>query len=266
MKTFLIIVFTLLIIGCQQNDKYQIVTAETKIFRLNKNTGEIVVISKDGIQKYDDKYLEQDSELNQLRKDEERFFPESSKEMWSTLSYKWRNNKILFKYKFGPYSEILHKKFDEGINSVTLIFDDEDGFEIASTKIMLSSLTRVVGDDGNPEYWSYEDYVKCSKDDYLLIKDWSLPWIFTKSLKSSIRGVAKELSKKYRINLDKIKNLIKNEIILGKIDGDNLFIKSRTGYMPLEKKLVPYIIKNAEEFGMLQRQALTSPTDTTENQ
>lgn len=256
LSIIVIVACCLMATACDQDKKspkFQLLTAGKNIYRLNTQSGEIIVFSQNGIKKYDDDYiskaLQKESGLSQLKTDKSKTFPESNGQMWTILSYKWRNDKILYRYTFGPYSGKLQKALNDFSSSITLNFLDKDGFPVVTQIISLSSLIRIVDEDGRPLYWQKEGKISCSKDDYLLITSNSISWSFSKSLRESVNNYAKILEKEHRENWDKLKELIKSGKILGKIKGDNIFIKRENGYKKLNRKdytLVELILKNAE--------------------
>jgi hypothetical protein len=218
---------------------------------LNTKSGEIVVFGRDGIQKYDEEYIrqryQQNSELGNLKTEDKKTFPESNNQMWTKLKYKWRNDKILFQYTFGPYSDDLHKRMKDSFSSITLTFIDKDGFDVASQRIKLNSLIRVVDENGNPNLWRKEGEIPCSKDDYELIEAYSTPWSFTKELRDAIAKHSVKVKKEREENLATIKKLITDGEILGKVEGDSLYIKNKNGFERIEDndhEQIEFIIKN----------------------
>lgn len=261
-KILTLLMLCALLAGCnlqEEKPKYQMLNAGTDVYRLNTTSGEIVVFGRDGIQKYDDEYIrqryQQKSALSDLKTDDNKTFPESNEQMWTKLKYKWRNDKILFQYTFGPYSENLHKKLGDSYNAITLTFVDKDGFDVVSQRINFNSLMRIVDEIGNPNFWQKEGEISCSKDDYKLIEGYSAPWSFTKELKNAIVEHSLKVKKERQENLATAKKLIEDGKILGKVEGDSLYIKNKDGFKKIEENdhdYIEFIVKNTDLLRLLQ--------------
>jgi hypothetical protein len=202
MKFISLLIMIIAVSACENSEhKYQILNNESEIYRLNKISGEIVVIGKEGIQKYDEEYITQrykdNSLLSDLVTDYDISFPESSGEMWTILNYKWRNDKIIYRFEFGPYSSDLNNEFGSPYKSnfVTLSFIDKDGFEVVSKSIKLNSLTSIVDESGKATHWIASGDILCSQDDYKLIKNYTLPWAFQDQTTNKIRIFSRGLEK-----------------------------------------------------------------------
>ena len=270
---FAIIACSLLVASCDQDKhspKYQVLTANNNIYRVNTQSGEITVFTHNGIKKYDDYYIDQalqeESKLSQLYTEDGKTFPESNGQMWTKLYYKWRNNRILYRYSFGPYSDEIQKALvaeedefrpieDGPKSSVTLKFLDKDGFPVVYDYFHLSSSTRIVDEHGSPTCWEKGGEIPCSKDDFMLITSNSVSWDFGKSSEEAIKRYAKVLKKKHADNWSRLKELIKSGKIMGKVEGDNLFYESRGRYTEVDKKnyaLVESLLKNNNLIKSLQ--------------
>jgi len=251
-----------MVTACDQDRKspnFQLLTANKKVYRLNTQSGEIIVFSRSGIKKYDDNYIAQafqrESGLSKLRTDK-KTFPESNGHMWARLSYKWRNDNILYRYSFGPYSDELQKALNDFSSSITIEFLDKDGFPVVTQNISLSSLTRIIDENGKPTFWQKEGKISCSKDDYLLITSTSTPWSFTKSLRETVKKCTKALKKVHEENWKKLRALIKSGKLMGKVENDNLYLLEKDGsYKKIDPKdyaYVEFLIKNPELVNLLQ--------------
>jgi hypothetical protein len=264
MKQIVILVtLCALLVGCNQQKeekpKYEMLNAGPDVYRLNTTSGEIVVFGRDGIQKYDDEYIRQryqhKSALSDLKTDDQQTFPESDGQMWAKLKYKWRNDKILFQYTFGPYSDDLHNEFRNSSSSITLTFIDKDGFDVVSQAVRLDSLMRIVDETGNPSLWQKEGEISCSKDDYKLIEAYSAPWSFSKEVKSAIAKHGEKVKKQRQENLATLKKFITDGKILGKIEDDSMFLKTKDGFDKIEQsdhERIEFIVKNTELIRLLQ--------------
>jgi len=221
----------LLISGCNwlTND-YQIITHDNTVYRLNTRTGELIIINNDkSIEKYCNDYIKDVfsdksqviriknasfsySPFNELKSYKD-YFPGSSKQMWTLLKYKWRNNEILFNYEFGPYSEeldkIIEKRFrkdppitEEDIfdrifpEKLTLHFIDEDGFDITSIIIELQDFLRIYDENGQIHHWKCDGSLECSLIDYIAISGYEISWSLGKVFKKALHSYSNELKLK----------------------------------------------------------------------
>ena len=132
-----------------------------------------------------------------------------SNEMWSIVGYKWRDGNILFRYKFGPYSDEISKEIESGSDSIWIKFVDIDYFDIIEKKILLSSCIEVFGDNQRPAYWSYEGEISCGKDNFNEISYYTHSWIFNDKLIQGIATFDKKLQEE-RKTVEEAKKEIEN--------------------------------------------------------
>jgi hypothetical protein len=202
MKRIIIVIFCLFLFGCDQfpiSKKYDLTIKDDTLIRFNEQTGEIVIVKKDGnLIKVDNAFINKanlSEAPSELKTNKNLNFPMSSK-MWSTLKYKWRNENILFRYEFGPYSDEIQSEMVNNSNSITIVFVDEDGFDIIKERILLSDCLRTIGDNNLPSYWSYKGKVSCDKKNFDLLSYYSQQWRFSDKLDQKIAEFNKEAKEK----------------------------------------------------------------------
>lgn len=270
--SFFLTFFTILCINCAEDNspkqKYQIVDSPNGVYRLNTENGEIVLFGKNGIKKYDDQYIErkykQDISLNDITHDESKCFPGSHETMWTQLSYKWSNGKVIYKYSFGPYSEQLDKVFKQANSSLEVRFVDKDGFRIADFVILLNSLTIMVDRNGSGIQWEVEGELPCTKNDYKLINSYATEWSFSNSVKAGISAHSRRIKVKNSENIRKIMDHIKNGKIVGGIAGDKCYVQKNTRYQnvnDLRCEDIDYIANNPEIYRLNSQQEKIGPFD-----
>lgn len=264
MKKLLLFIMSLLLLsGCEDfgPNKYELKKADNKLIRLNKKTGEMIVLNGNNILKIDDHYIKSKTkEIEDLHKPiffNKRAFPESKGLMKTNLALKWIDNKILYQYIIYPYDEDIYQSFKKGSDSLTIQFIDIDGFEIKSATVTLSALIRSVDDAGTPNAWSYDGSLSCDQELFQLIKDVSPQWRFSKELRSSIRKHATRLEKELKNLNDKLTSLINDGEIVGVIKGNGDYsIKNTYGKdIDVAKDnltYIKYIVNHKEEFKFIE--------------
>lgn len=201
MKRFLVLVICsfLMLSGCDQflsKEKFQIIIKDDIFIRLNKETGETILLNKDGKVINVDDIIANKANLDQsptkLKTDKTMTFPGSS-EMWATLQYKWVDSKLLFRYEFGPYAEGIDKERVESSDSFIVKFQDADGFDVLESRIQLADLIRTMGNKNSPSHWNYESKISCDKKDFNQIAYYSPQWSFSKKMSQQITQLDKDL-------------------------------------------------------------------------
>ena len=208
MKHIFIIISCLFLFGCDQFPtfkNYDLTVKDDTLIRFNKQTGEIVIVGKDGsLIKVDNAFINKASlsEVpSELKTDKRLNFPMSSK-MWSTVKYKWRNENILFSYEFGPYSDEIQNEMKNDSNAISIMFIDVDGFDIVKKRILLSDCIRAIGDNNLPSHWNYEGKVSCDKKNFDLVSYNSHQWWFSDKLNQTIAEFDKKIEK------ETVKNIV----------------------------------------------------------
>jgi hypothetical protein len=175
--------------------RYEIFIEKDGIIRLNKETGEILIVSNNG-ELFNINEAKIDKSPTEIEEKKDFGFPGSTK-MWGKLAYKWKNGHLLFRYEFGPYSESFNKSLYESKPEISLIFTDKDFFRIAERKISFwnqsDKITRIVGIEGEPSYLSYENSIECEKQDFLGIKNATYTWTYPDEFKQVLKKVDQEI-------------------------------------------------------------------------
>jgi hypothetical protein len=186
--------------------RYEIFIEKDGIIRLNKETGEILIVSNNG-ELFNINEAKIDKSPTEVVEIKDFGFP-GSKQMWGKLAYKWKNGQLMFRYEFGPYVESFHKSLYETNPEFTLIFTDKDFFTIVDKTISFwnqsNKITRIVGIEGEPSYLSYENSIECDKHDFLGVKNESYTWSYT----DEFRQVLKEVDQKIEEQNAGLKNSI----------------------------------------------------------
>lgn len=235
MRSLILLLVIFLSSGCIQNDdsrNYQMLSINGDVYRLNQKTGEIVSFGKDGIQKYDNEYInsrfQSKSDVNDLRVESGLTFPESSGQLWMRVQYKWRNDKIMYRLSFGPYSDKLREKMTRNDN-ISVMFHDKDYFAVANADILLNSFARVVDENGEVAYLRSEGEVSCSKDDYELVSSINTSWSFGNELRDEIKLFSDSLKKTRLSNYIAVKDMIEKGKIRGKVENGKYYVSGPQG-------------------------------------
>lgn len=262
MKKIIVLVLILFAVSsCEQSElnKYELKNVDNKIIRLNKKTGEMIVIDGTEITKIDDQFIQKNLlekySIYKPRYFNKRAFPESKGLMKADLALKWRDNKIFYRYTIYPYNEKVYESF--GSDSITIQFTDIDGFTVKSVTVSLNSLSRIVNDEGIPNAWSYEGSFSCNKELFQQMKEVSPQWRFSKELKLAIHNYSKILKKEMKSLNNKLVSSIKNAEIYGIIKDDgNYSIKNKYGtdieVLKDDTTYIKYILEHKEEFKYVQ--------------
>jgi hypothetical protein len=188
----------LFITACDQmpfanKSRYEIFIEKDGIIRLNKETGEILIVSNDG-KLFNINEAKIDKSPTEIVENKDFGFPRSKK-MWGKLAYKWKNGQLMFRYEFGPYVESFHKSLYETKPEFTLIFTDKDFFKSIDKTIsfwnQFDKITRVVGDEGETSYLSYENSIECDKQTFLEIKNVTYSWNYSEEFHQVLKDVDK---------------------------------------------------------------------------
>jgi hypothetical protein len=215
MKQFIIVFFLILLFGCDQvpflkeyYTDYELTVEKDKIVRFDKINGEIIVIQNDGqIIKHDNISIYKETILKEPGlKTSRKSFPGSS-EMFGNLSYKWKSNKILFDYKFGPYSGGIGDAKD-AYDNFEVIFVDSDNLPIVTKSIYLKDAIRTVGSDNKPVYWHINGEIYCKLKDFNDISNFTYQWSFSDKLDKAIESFDKKLKAKKKKETSQDKKVI----------------------------------------------------------
>lgn len=179
-----------------REEPYTVLLDGERIVRLNKQSGEILEIRDDGIRRYDESYVidiyTKQSSMGQLKRDNNEL-PETNGLMYADISYKWRNNKILYSINLGPYHEELEKVRVNSASTLYLQALDADGFAIKDVAVLFSGLTRIQNDKSTVVEWQQSGEIECVKDDYLLVDSWSLKWFYEDDFQVALHSTKNKL-------------------------------------------------------------------------
>lgn len=198
--------------------RYEIFIEKNGIIRLNKETGEILIVSNDG-ELFNINEAKIDKSPTEIVENTNFGFPRSKK-MWGKLAYKWKSGRLMFRYEFGPYTESFYQSLYEAKPEFTLIFTDKDFFKIVDKTISFwnqsDKITRIVGDEGETSYLSYENSIECDKQTFLEIKNVTYSWNYSEEFHQVLKDVDKIIEKQNSA-LDKTIN----EILKDKTGDEN---------------------------------------------
>ncbi len=186
MKSILLSLFLAALFGgCLRNEQYDLITSQSgRIYRLNKNSGEVSLVEGTKITKL----LEPiESELTKEAAKlltEAKTWPMKSLPQLDTLEVslttRWREGNMYYIFYVSPYNKRLSDAHDSYLSSknFTIKLMDADGFVLIDVPITLSSMTRVVDETGKPKGLQMNDHVSCSSEMYLALDHWSSSWNF----------------------------------------------------------------------------------------
>ncbi|MDO8535897.1 MAG: hypothetical protein Q7S30_02675 [Candidatus Omnitrophota bacterium] len=188
-KLLMVSFIAMLLYGCDSN-QYQIVTGpEGMLYRLNKKTGTLSIITEGGriSQPAQSQKPESVKEDQSSRLDEPIIWKESKypgKELKARFEMMWRENKLCYKFSVYPYKsleKIFTRKKQDYIYSLmrpgfTLELVDKNGFLVKEIKVNLWSMTKVNGDDGAPKELILNSQIDCTKQSYRSIGGYTIKW------------------------------------------------------------------------------------------
>lgn len=94
----------------------------------------------------------------------------------ATFKAKWRDGKLFYTTELTPYNRL--KKAQEDGGSATFLLLDEDGYQVASIPLQLSSMTGVVNDSGVRQGLSGDGKIQMSRSDFAAAHTWTINWSF----------------------------------------------------------------------------------------
>jgi hypothetical protein len=182
MKRTLLFIFSLLLIACQSQGKYQYI--ETKggndLF-LNTIEGKVVYVDKSNrIIDYVDLNLNL-AEISKIKSEKAsndtaqkyRTFGEKSiagTSYSASIRTRFYKDKLLYQLSFSPYGEDLYRN----TNTISFAFTDTVGFTLE--KVEPRGWTRIVEDNGTPIRLETNGQVPMTLENYFEIADWNLMW------------------------------------------------------------------------------------------
>ncbi|MDD8018870.1 MAG: hypothetical protein PHP42_10895 [Bacteroidota bacterium] len=176
MKTYIIIFITFFFVGCDRFSEYEISKSDGgRIYRLNKHNGEVSLI--DG---FNIIVLREPTEQALKIKSWPTITLPSVDSVKLNLKTCWREGKMYYILNVAPYTYRLKTAKESYLSSskFTLEMTDANGFSLLQVPILLSSMTRIVDEKGEPMYITANDNTLCTSETYLTLANWSCIWNF----------------------------------------------------------------------------------------
>ena len=174
-----------LLIACG-GDRYELKQDKFgRTVRLDKRTGEVVILEGDTLRK-----VRSEEELAADQKEAEvRAAALSKPKLWpptdfpqigvtsAELTTSWRDGRLLYRLNLSPvpkgYATFRSRL---GMSPFTLIFHDQNAFQILEEPIPPGSTTTIVDDNDKPLSLSINGEVQCDQVKYGDLKFWTLTW------------------------------------------------------------------------------------------
>jgi hypothetical protein len=185
MKSCILALFFSALIGCSRNEEYDLITSQSgRIYRLNKNSGEISLVDGTKITKLPEPIQSEMSResaklLVELRSWPKRSLPQLDS-LQVSLKTRWRDGILYYIFFASPHNKRLREAHDSYPTSknFTLKLMDAHGFVLIDIPMTLSSMSKVVNEMGQAEGLQMNDHVTCSSEMCLALDQWSLSWTF----------------------------------------------------------------------------------------
>lgn len=180
-------ILLLFLANCGDTDRYQIEQDKNgRTIRLDKRTGEVVIISGDKLihPASPDQEAAENLALSTEKDWSSRDFPQLQN-VTVKLSTSWADGWMYYKIGVTPAAPILKARGTDRMTrvltsdwSITVMFNDGAGFKLLDVPILLRALTTIIDDKGIPTDLSANDKVLCSAETYKRLQSWSLGWNF----------------------------------------------------------------------------------------
>lgn len=164
------------LVGCSpERGRYELVeSADGQMYRLDSETGDLSLIEGSDVIALP---LSADTVLSKATDWSELTLPNG---ITADLSTKWRAGNLLYVFRAQPYegeiADGMSSRFST--NRFTVILTDSEGFTVVEFPIPFSSLTRMIGADGEPEAVSGTGEVVLTAGLYREASNWNLSWNF----------------------------------------------------------------------------------------
>jgi len=176
-----------------ESENYQLIEGKNgEIYRIDKKTGEMVVIKNNKIIPIELAESQIDRELLEKKLQEPIDWHEiqiPGKRLKTNLVMSWRDNKIYYKFNIYPYQSLLKiealRKDDYRkylTQKITISLLDKNGFLIKEIDIYLKEMTYVVDDKNNITHKSINSNLNFDKNDYIAIANYTIAWYLEDNL------------------------------------------------------------------------------------
>ncbi|MFH1692096.1 MAG: hypothetical protein ABIC68_05985 [Candidatus Omnitrophota bacterium] len=191
-KLYLWFIISIFLLGCEQ-DKYQMIKGEDgKIYRLDKRTGEMVVVKNNEISSLETVESKKFKKLLEGTLETPVDWPVmqmSGKDLHMRLRTSWREGRLYYQFMVAPYAS-LERICDKnekdpyyGLNfGFTISLLDNNGFVIKEIPIRLLTMHRIVDDNGNAMSLSENSSLELHKGEYEAMAGYSPTWLLDVNL------------------------------------------------------------------------------------
>ena len=170
------------------DDQFNLQAAgEGRVYRIDRKTGEVLLIMGDksqvvaGTESIPRPFLERLSSFLSGSESNGSFrnFPDITHGKFKyTLMAWWHRGTAHYRFSIYPGKDIpaavLQQKITEKpFSSFNLSFQNQTGFSIHETSILLNSLARVVDDKNELQYYEYQGDIASSFFDFMQIESWN---------------------------------------------------------------------------------------------
>ncbi|MGD0036323.1 MAG: hypothetical protein ABSC53_03415 [Bacteroidota bacterium] len=179
MKYIIPTLIILLFSGCDKNNDYELFKSDGgKIYRIDKVTGDVAVIEGNHLIALKE---QSDIPISRLKHWPNYYIP-SLDSIYFTLNTTWRDGRMHYILSTSAYKGRLKSVFENltlySSYHLTFALLDSGDFNLLEVPISLSSMTRIVSENGEPIYVTINNSIECPIETYLALKNWSCTWNF----------------------------------------------------------------------------------------
>ncbi|MCX7772640.1 MAG: hypothetical protein N2376_05945 [Clostridia bacterium] len=172
--------FSLLLVGCEQKTKWELVTTNDGVaYRINKKNGDVFRVT--GLEIVKLKEIDK-RETDAIKKSYVRDWPVKTIKNIGVVSLHlkttWRDGELKYLLNVSPITSQVQKAIETKDSEArfNLDFSDKDGFELLTLTIKLQEMTRIIDDTGKPQSLIATGSKRCSVKTYEEIALFGIGW------------------------------------------------------------------------------------------
>lgn len=174
------VVFSLLLVGCDQKPKWELVTTKDGlVYRINNEAGDVALVAGAQITKVEEFTS---TKLDATKKSYVRDWPVQTVKSIGDVSLRlkttWRDGKLHYILNVAPISSQVQKAKETAYSDArfTMDFYDRDGFELLTVPVKIQEMSQVVDDAGKPQSLSATGSMPCSVETYEALAVSGIGW------------------------------------------------------------------------------------------